>query len=90
LISLSEETAMKNVHCETYSNLADQLYEEIQRQEALAKENPGVMSHLQAQLKLRLIHALITEHRMSCLICEAMEASQVAGAGGSQEVLAVA
>jgi hypothetical protein len=80
---------MKDFPCEKLNNLANQLFEEIQRQEMLADDQP-VISHLQAQLKLRLIHAMITEHRLSCLICEASVASRMASATAEELLSAVA
>jgi hypothetical protein len=80
---------MNDIPCDKLNSMANQLFEEIRQQELSAGE-PGVIPHLQAQLKLRLIHALITEHRVSCLICEESLASRMAKATAEELLSAVA
>ena len=80
---------MTDIPFETLNNEASRLFEEIQQQEFPVGE-AGVIPHLQAQLKLRLLHALITEQRLSCLMSEASEASRLVSATTDELLSAVA
>ena len=80
---------MTDIPIETLNDEAKRLFEEIQQQEFPAGE-AGVIPHLQAQLKLRLLHALMTEHRLSCLMSEVSEASRLISATTDELISSVA